>query len=311
MRAQNSRLAVLAAIAGNVLIAITKFGAGMVTGSSAMISEGIHSLVDTGNGGLLLYGLHRAQRPADERFPFGYGKEIYFWSFVVAIMIFAVGAGVAMYEGLMHILDPSPAEHVAVNFVVLGISAACEAMSWTVALREFRRGKGRYTYLQAVHRGKDPSVFMVLFEDTAALAGLLVATIGLGLAVVTGNPVWDGVASVLIGVILAMTAIWLAVETKGLLIGEAASPAVTESVRQIVTAHPAVVRLNECLSLHMGPDFILLTASIEFRDGLATGEIERATAALDRAIKAADPRIRRVFIEAASCGQPASKTAAA
>lgn len=302
--AGSSKKAIYAALVGNGLIAITKFAAAVYTGSAAMMSEGIHSLVDTGNQVLLLFGMRQAAKPASPDYPFGHGKEIYFWSFIVAILIFAVGAGVAAYEGIHHILDPTPTQHAFVAYAVLGASVVFEAFAWYFAFREFRKTKGRWGYLEAVQRGKDPNLFVVLFEDTAAMAGLLVAALGIWLGQVTGNPVWDGVASVVIALILGATAVWLAIETKGLLIGEAANQDVRDGIRELANAHDSVDSVNECLTLHMGPDFILLTLSVKFHERLDTGAIERTVAELDRRIKQRFARVKRVFIEAEAALPP-------
>ena len=283
----SSRKVIYAALFGNALIAVTKFGAAAFTGSSAMLSEGIHSTVDMGNQALLLYGLRAAKRPADREFPFGHGKEIYFWGFVVAILIFAVGAGVSLYEGINQLRTPHPVRSPAVNYIVLGVAAVLESIAFMIALREFRAVKGEATYVEAIHSAKDPSVFIVLFEDGAALIGLLIAFLGILLGQLTGIAAFDGIASILIGLILAGTAIWLAYETKGLLIGESANPAVVDGVREIVSSQPGVEHVNEILTLHMGPEFVLLNLSVDFRDGASTGELESGVAALDRKIKAA------------------------
>jgi cation diffusion facilitator family transporter len=222
--ASSSKKVIIAALIGNGLIAVTKFIAAAMTGSSAMLSEGIHSVVDTGNQVLLLYGLRRSRLPADDRYPFGRGKEVYFWSFVVAIMIFAVGAGLSIYEGVDHIISPQHVENPTVNFVVLGLAMLFEGAAWLFAMREFSRAKGKWNYIQAVRRGKDPSLFVVVFEDSAAMLGLVVAFIGILLGQLTGIPYFDGAASIVIGLILGGTAAWLAYETKGLLIGESANP---------------------------------------------------------------------------------------
>lgn len=226
-----SRKVIYAALAGNALIAITKFVAATLTGSSAMLSEGIHSTVDTGNQLLLLYGLKRARRPADEDFPFGYGKEVYFWSFVVAILVFAVGAGISLYEGIQHLQHPAKLAAPHINYIVLGLALLFEGAAWYLAYREFTRAKGKRGYLAAIRHGKDPSLFVVLFEDSAAMLGILVAFGGIYLTVMTGSHVYDAVASILIGVILALTAAWLAYETKGLLIGESANREVVRGIR--------------------------------------------------------------------------------
>ncbi|MDF1535977.1 MAG: cation diffusion facilitator family transporter [bacterium] len=293
----SSRMVIWAALTGNALIAITKFIASVVTGSSAMLSEGIHSLVDTGNQVLLLHGLSRSQKPPDDKFPFGHGKEVYFWSFVVAILIFAVGSGVSLYEGVHHIRHPAPVENPAVNYIVLGLALLFEGAAWIFALREFSRVKGRWGYLEAVSRGKNPSLFVVLFEDSAAILGLMAAFMGVFLGQVTGNPVYDGAASIVIGLILGGTAIWLAYETKGLLIGESANPEIVHGIRILAGAYPQVEAVNEVLTLHMGPDFILVNISLDFTDTVPAGDVERTLERLRTAIKDGFPQVKRVFAE--------------
>ncbi|MCG6969007.1 MAG: cation diffusion facilitator family transporter [Gammaproteobacteria bacterium] len=296
--ASGSKKVIYAALAGNTLIAITKFIAGGLTGSSAMISEGIHSLVDTGNQGLLLYGLRRAKQPADARFPFGHGKEIYFWSFVVAILIFALGAGISIYEGVLHILHPQPITDAFINYIVLGLAMLFEGAAWYFALQEFTKAKGKWGYIEAVQRGKDPTMFVVLFEDSAAMLGLSVALAGILLGEVTGILYFDGIASILIGLILAGTAMWLAYETKGLLIGESANTKVVEGIRSIVLSSGPVDHVNEVLTMHMGPDFILVNISVDFSDHTVAEDIEKAIDNLDLEIKRQYPNVKRVFIEA-------------
>ena len=298
--ASGSKKVIFAALIGNTLIAITKFIAAAFTGSSAMLSEGIHSLVDTGNQILLLYGLKRAQRPADERFPFGHGKEVYFWSFVVSILIFAVGSGISLYEGIRHISHPEEMSSAYINYIVLTFAIIFEGGALYIAVKEFNKVKGPVGYLEAVQRGKDPSMFVVLFEDSAAMLGLIVALTGITIAQVTGNPVWDGVASVMIGLILGGTAIWLAYETKSLLIGEGAGTTTVEEIKKLVNSAQYVKRTNEVLTLHMGPEFILVTISVTFERGLKTGIIEQTIQYLDEGIKAQFPHVKRVFIEAES-----------
>lgn len=296
--ASGSKKVIFAALIGNTLIAITKFFAASVTGSSAMLSEAIHSLVDTGNQGLLLYGMKRAKKPADKDFPFGHGKEIYFWSFIVAILIFALGGGISIYEGIHHLLHPQPAKNPLINYLVLSLAIIFEGVAWFFALREFRRTKGRNGYVEAINQTKDPTVLVVLFEDSAAMLGLLVALIGIGLTQLTGNVYFDGGASVLIGFILIGTAIWLARETKGLLIGESAEPQIVQGIREIVEESAIIEAVNEILTMHMGPDFILVTLSADFVDNASADAVENQIAALDLEIKARFPRVKRVFIEA-------------
>lgn len=263
-----------------------------------MLSEGIHSLVDTGNQVLLLYGLKRAAKPADAAFPFGHGKEIYFWSFVVAILIFAVGAGISIYEGIHHLQHPVAMKSVLINYIVLGAALIFESVVLIIALREFIRAKGKWGFLEAVKKSKDPSVFVVVFEDSAATLGLLVAFFGVFLSHEFGYWWADGCASILIGLILGATAIWLAYETKSLLIGEAADPEQVKGMRQVITDFPEVTRVNEVLTMHMGPDFVLANLSVDFEDSLLAGEIEQTVARMDQVIKEMYPSVKRVFIEA-------------
>ncbi|MDZ7774004.1 MAG: cation diffusion facilitator family transporter [Balneolaceae bacterium] len=296
--ASGSKKVIYAALVGNGLIAITKFTASFLTGSSAMLTEGIHSVVDTGNQVLLLLGLKRAKKPADATHPFGHGKEIYFWSFVVAITIFAVGAGISIYEGIHSIMDPHIITNPMPNYIVLGLAMVFEAFAWFFAWREFekqRRGRG---YVETIRKEKDPVTFVVLFEDSAAMLGLIVAFLGIAAAQWTGNPVYDGVASVFIGGILAITAGWLAWETKGLLIGESADPRIVEGIRGIAGEHREVKTVNETLTMHMGPQFILVNLSLDFHGDLGAGAIEQAIAAITREIRERFPRVKRVFIEA-------------
>ncbi|MDH5553455.1 MAG: cation diffusion facilitator family transporter [Nitrosomonas sp.] len=300
MSTASSKKVIYAALVGNTLIAITKFTASVITGSSAMLSEAIHSLVDTGNQGLLLHGLKRAEKPADKDFPFGYGKEVYFWSFVVAILIFALGSGISIYAGIRHILEPEPITNPMVNYIVLGLALIFEGVAWYMALQEFRKSKGQWGYFKAVQRAKDPSVFVVLFEDSAALLGLIIAFLGVFLAQVTGILWFDGLASVIIGLILGSTAIWLVIETKGLLIGESANSEVNQAIHQIAASYPGIEHVNEVLTLHMGPGFILVNISIDFVDQVSAAEVEQTIAAIDIEIKERNPLVKRVFIEAES-----------
>jgi cation diffusion facilitator family transporter len=300
--ASGSKLVIIAALIGNALISITKFVAASITGSSAMMSEGIHSLVDTGNQVLLLYGLKRAAKPPDADFPFGYGKEIYFWCFIVAILIFALGGGISIYEGIGHIQHPEPISNPMVNYIVLGLAMIFEGAAWYFAFREFNRVKGRWGYLEAIQRAKDPSIFVVLFEDSAAMLGLMVAFIGVLLTQTTGILVFDGIASVIIGLILVGTAVWLAHETKGLLIGESANQSVIRGIRDTLEAKSNIEHVNEVLTMHMGPDFILANISVDFADAISARQVETDIAAIDRTIKQKYPQIKRVFLEAEKRG---------
>ncbi|MCW8956517.1 MAG: cation diffusion facilitator family transporter [Gammaproteobacteria bacterium] len=230
--------------------------------------------------------------------PFGHGKEVYFWSFVVAILIFALGGGISIYEGIQHLLHPVPLKNPMINYIVLGFAMIFEGMAWYFALREFSRAKGKWGYIEAVQRTKDPSVFVVLFEDSAAMLGLLVAFVGVGLTQYTGFLYFDGAASVIIGLILLGTAVWLAYETKGLLIGESANRHVVKGIKVILQTSPVVEQVNEVLTMHMGPDFILVNISVDFKNSLTTGQLENTIASLDGAIKEQYPLVKRIFIEA-------------
>ena len=298
--ASGSKKVIYAALIGNSLIAVSKFTAAFFTGSSAMLSEGVHSLVDTGNQILMLHGLKRAEKRADAIHPFGYGMELYFWAFVVAILIFALGAGISLYEGIKHIAHPEPITVPTWNYVVLGLAIIFEGWAWTVAWLEFKRGIGKRGIWQSVRQSKDPTVFTILFEDTAAMLGLIAALIGIFLAQRLGIPELDGVASVVIAAILASVAVLLAIECKGLLIGESAGPVVREGVRALVARDPRIENLNELLTMHLGPKDILVNLSLDFADPLTAAEVEQTISDLERRIKTEFPDIRRVFIEAQS-----------
>ncbi len=296
----SSKKVIYAALVGNALIAVTKFAAALHTGSSAMLSEAIHSIVDTGNQGLILYGLRRAAKPADARHPFGYGKELYFWTFVVAILIFAGGAGVSIYEGVERLQHPAAVSNVFVNYIVLGLALVFEGAAWFIAYKEFRRTQGGRGLLAAVRRSKDPTVFTVLFEDSAAVLGLLVAFIGVYLSDALAMPALDGAASIVIGVILAVTAALLAYECKGLLIGEAAHPEVVRGIEAIVAADSRIKQTNEILTLHFGPTDVLLNISLDFTGAIDADAVEAAISELETVIKQRFPEITRIFIEAQS-----------
>ena len=291
---------IFAALVGNTLIAITKFIAAAFTGSSAMLSEGIHSVVDSGNQMLMLYGLKRASLPADANYPFGHGKEVYFWSFIVAILIFAVGAGISIYEGIQHIRHPVPIEKAWIGYTVLALAILFEGTAWFIAMRAFNRTRGGRSILDAVKHSKDPTLFVVLFEDSAAILGLIVALLGILLSQLTSLLWMDGLASVIIGFILGGTAIWLAYETKSLLIGESAEPEVVDGIRRLLGQHNEIENINEVLTLHMGPEYILVTLSVDFNNNINAGQVETIIETIDRKIKHDWPLVKRVFIEAES-----------
>ena len=296
----SSKKVIYAALVGNALIAATKFAAAAISGSSAMFSEGIHSVVDTGNQVLLLHGIRKARKPPCDRFPFGHGKEIYFWSFAVAILIFAVGSGVSLYEGIIHTIHPEPISNPIVNYIVLGLAMVFEGVAWFFAFTEFKKAKGQWGYIEAVHRGKDPIMFVVLFEDSAAMLGIFVAFLGVLLVDLTGILIFDGIASIIIGLILGGTAVWLAYETKGLLIGESANEMVIKGIREIILKYDGIDNVNEVLTMHMGPDFVLVNVSIDFKDNFETGDLEGMIALMDTDIKNSFPIVKRIFVEAES-----------
>jgi len=294
-----SKTAIFAAIAGNLAIAVTKLIAAYFTGSSAMLSEGIHSIVDTGNGGLLLLGLRKSKKPPDANHPFGHGKELYFWSLIVAIMIFALGGGMSVYEGITHLRHPHASDPTW-NYVVLGLAIIFESVSFFFAFKAFRTELGEQGVFKTIRASKDPTTFTVLFEDTAALLGLLVALVGIFLGDVLDNPYLDGTASIVIGLILGAVAAFLAFETKGLLIGEGVSPETLESVRTMVKADDAVDEVKKSLTMHFGPSEVLLALEVRFKRHLRTTQIAEAINRLEAQIREKHPEIKHIFIEAKS-----------
>lgn len=300
-RSHSSKFSVYAALGGNLLVAATKAFAAAWTGSSAMLSEAIHSFVDTGNEVLLLYGMHRSGERADPEHPVGHGRELYFWSFIVALLVFALGAGLSIYEGIMHVLNPEPISDPLVSYLVLAAAAVFEGTSWFIALRQFSAAKGRLGYFEAFRRSKDPPSFMVLFEDSAALLGIFIAAAGTFLAVRFEAPVADGIASILIGVVLAIVAVLLAQESKSLLIGEPADPALERSIRRLVRELGEEMRFNGLLTVQMAPDQIVLALSLEFDDELRAPDIEAQVNELEQRIRTAHPEIRMLFVKPQTC----------
>lgn len=298
--AGSSKGPIYAAIAANTAIAISKFIAAGISGSSAMLSEGIHSLVDTGNGLLLLYGLRRSKIPADQAHPMGHGKELYFWSLVVAVLIFAIGGGMSFYEGIEHLKHPSEIGDPTISYIVLSLAIVFEGGALFFALKSFNQVRGSKKFWRAIQTSKDPSSFAVILEDAAALIGLVVAMAGVYLGHTFNNPYFDGGASIVIGVLLTSIAIIMAYESKALLIGEAAEPEVVASLRQIVGSDSAVARINAPITLHFGPHQILLALDVEFEDHLRADDIEQAIARLEGQIRAMHPEVKRIFIEAKS-----------
>lgn len=295
-----SKTAIYAAILGNFAIAVTKFSAAAFTGSSAMLTEGIHSLVDTGNGGLLLVGISKSKKPADAAHPFGYGKELYFWTLIVAMLIFGVGGGVSIYEGILHLLHPNPLEDPFWNYVVLGIAIVFEAIVFMIAFKQFQALKGEESTWQAIRRSKDPTTFTVLFEDAAAMLGLIAATVGIFLGHQFNNPYFDGAASIVIGVILATVAFFIGYESKGLLVGEGADPATLQSIKKLAESAPTVTKVERPLTMYFGPHTVLLTMDVEFRNNLSGAERDAAVQRLEKVIREKHHDINHIFIEAKS-----------
>ena len=293
----SNKIVVYAALFGNLAIAAVKFVAAYITNSSAMLSEAIHSVVDTLNEILLLYGLKKSQQPGDAKHPFGYGRELYFWAFIVALMVFALGAVVSIYQGIQHIRQPEEMASPMVSYVVLLIAIICEGTSWFVALKSFRKSKGRMGYFEAFRRSKDPTTFTVLFEDSAALIGLFIALIGIFLANTLNMPILDGVASILIGIVLAVSAFLLGKETKGLLMGETADPKLRHNVINIAQHDPAVLSANGVLTEQMGAHQVIASLSLEFKDNLTSDDIELCVNRIEKEIKAIHPEIVALFIK--------------
>ena len=296
----SAKKTIYAAMAANFAIAVTKFFAASVTGSSAMLSEGIHSVVDTGNELLLLLGIKLSKKPADDSHPFGYGQELYFWTLIVSLFIFAIGGGMSIYEGIEHVRHPEPLSDPFWSYAVLGLAVIFEGYSWNVALQEFLATKNEDSFWDAVRASKDPTIFTILFEDTAALIGLLVAFIGVFSGHLLGNVYLDGVASIIIGVILCGVALLLAAESKGLLIGEGADAQTVAGIRKITSEDPAVEEVLRVLTLHFGPQEILLNLEIKFVKNLATEELTTAVERLEKSINAQYSEVKNIFIEAKS-----------
>ena len=294
------KLVLYAALAANLGIAVAKFVAAGITGSSAMLTEGFHSVVDSGNQLLLLYGQKRAARPADALHPLGYGRELYFWSFVVAILIFAVGAGFSVYEGVLHMLDPEPVRDPTINFIVLAVSLALEGSSWFVARREFAAVKGDQGWWAAVRRSKDPPTFIVLFEDSAAIIGLLLAGIGVTISTLTGDGRWDGAASILIGAVLGVVAVVLARESKDLLIGERADPELVGAMRAAVDGRAEVLRVLSVTTVHLAPEVVFLGMDVDFVDSVPVGRIEALIAEVEAELRHEWPILAAIYIKPVS-----------
>jgi cation diffusion facilitator family transporter len=292
---------VYVAISANLAIAATKFIAAFSSGSSAMLSEGIHSLVDTGNQMLLLLGIYNSQKPTDATHPFGYGKELFFWSLIVAIVLFGIGGGMAIYEGVTHLIRPHPLEDLTWAYIVLGAATVFEAISWHTAYREtLATRKGEGGLWQAIRHSKDPSIFTVLFEDSAALLGLLAAFLGVYFGHLLHNPYFDAAASIVIGTVLCVVALLLIQKSRGLLIGEAADPEEIASIVWIARNEPAVAAINRVLTMYIGPNEVLLNLDVQFRSFLLAAQLSATVRRLEQAIRAQHPHIKHIFIKSSS-----------
>ena len=313
VKKHSDKKVIYAALFGNSAIAVMKFAVAVFSGSAAMLAEGFHSTADSVNQMMLLIGHKRAARPPDEKHPFGYGKELYFWAFVVAVTIFFVGASLSIYEGVKKIFHPEPIKSLFLSLIVLGISILFEAYPWWIAYSEAGRlksKKGLSGFLDMAVRSKNPTVMVVLFEDTAAMVGLFVAGVGISLAHTTQMPVFDAAASILIGVILLILALFLARETKNLLIGESAGIKDREKIRSAICSVPEVKNCGPILTMHLGPEDILVNMEVEFRDDLSTDQMEAVIDRMEMDIKKAVPEVSKVFIEAQSLKKKPTKTPA-
>ncbi len=303
--AESSR-AIYASIAGDAAVAATKFAAAFVTRSSAMLSEGIHSAVDAANGALLLVGIRRAEKPPDGAHPFGHGQELYFWTLIVAVVIFGAGGGFSVYEGILHLVNPPAPGNPFWNYVILGAAFVFQGSASLVALRDFRRAVGEEGVFESAVESKDPTIFAVVFEDAAGIGGLVIAFLGVLLGHWLRSPVPDGLASILIGLLLAAVAIFLVHETRSLLAGESADPEMVQGIQALTEADPAVRSVSRPLTLHFGPRFVLVNLDIQFLPALTGAEVARAVERIERRIRAHYPVVRQIFLEARAVSESGS-----
>jgi len=294
---------IYAAIVANLAIAVSKFVAASISGSSAMLSEGIHSFVDSGNGLLLLYGIKRSQKGPDEFHPFGHGKELYFWSLVVAVLIFAIGGGMSFYEGILHILHPEPIGDPTISYIVLALAIVFETVALVLAVKSFNKYRRNRSFWQAMRASKDPASFAVILEDAAALIGLLIAMLGVYISHTLEQPIYDGIASVVIGLLLALIAVFLAYESKALLIGESAEPEIRESIYELALNNDSVNKMTKPITLHFGPQVVLLALDVEFDDAMTADQIEASIREMEEQIRKKHPIVKKIYIEARALGQ--------
>ncbi len=298
----NSKIAIYGALAANIGISAVKFVAASITGSSAMVSEGIHSAVDSGNSLLLLFGMKRSQRPPDRGHPFGHGKEVYFWSLIVAILVFSLGGGMSVYEGISHLQHPQELRDPFWNYVVLFASMIFEGASLVYAVREFNKSRGGLSFWKELSMSKDPGLFAVIYEESAAITGLVIALLGVFLGHYFNNPMYDAIASMLIGIVLIIVAITMVKESKGLLVGESANSEIVKGIYRIVNDEPRVQTLYFPLTMHLAPNEILLALDVEFRKEMTVDELFRAVTELEDRIKKEYPSVKKIYIEAKNFG---------
>lgn len=291
-----TNVVILRAFLANLGIAIAKFIGAAVTGSSAMFTEGVHSLVDTVNEMLLAYGARRARMPPDEIHPLGYAREQYFWTFVVALLVFSLGAGVALYEGISHLSHPAETVRPAIALAILGIALLLEGWSLIAAIREFNAERGAKPFMQAFRDSKDTTTLSVMLEDAAAVAGLVVAAGGIGLERITGDPLWDAVASIIIGLLLGVVALALLTKAKHLLIGQAADPAIDAELRQLASRYPGITSVIEVLTIQHSVDTVLAMMSVDFEDEIEAEDVERIVTGLMDDVAEELPMISRLFV---------------
>lgn len=308
MNTGSSKTAIYSALVANFVIAVSKFFAASISGSSAMLSEGIHSLVDTGNQALLLLGIKRSSKPADPKHPFGHGKELYFWALIVAVILFSLGGGMSIYEGIIHLREPEELSDPFWSYIVLGIAFLFESYAWYIAYKQLVKKKSDFGFFRRLKASKDPAIFVVLVEDSAALFGVVVAFLGIYLGQLFGNPYFDAIASLIIGLILGAVAIFLVIESKGLLLGEGVNASTFDNLKKMLKEEKSVIGFKDPLTMHFGPYEVLMAVNVEFNPALSVKEIEEAVDKLEEKIYKSHPEIKRIFIEAESISSKASKS---
>ncbi|MDB5284420.1 MAG: Cation diffusion facilitator family transporter [Bacteroidota bacterium] len=301
--AEQSKIAVYSALAANLGEAAIKFVAAFVTGSVAMLSEGIHSSVDSVNEMLLLLGMFRSKKPPDENHPFGYGKEVYFWTLIISLLIFILGGVWSIYQGIERLIHPEPLKGFVWNFVVLAVSAVFESWSFTIAIRRFMKQKGDGSFWQELHQSKDPALFTVIYEDAASILGIGIAFSGVFLSRSLNLPALDGIASILIGLIICTVAGIMVFESKNLLVGESARRPLRDGISDVIRNDPDVITFHQPLTMHMGPDEILLAIDVQFKKGITANDLTKVIRRLEQNLTHQFPDIKKIFIEARSLGE--------